>query len=388
MLAKLVAQSLQSVCNEFLGAGNAPKSLLPGCKCPPCVAQNKANHFLITWQMALQICLQSTNTKLNQIFVSRSFANHRFTGKNLDLISRLAEVMNLNQELKVRSQWSDNKIQTCFEDPHVTWQEFYVEFVIVDNHSGLSDLWDLKRISTWASLSYCPNSESYLLNRSHYPQMCPELLPMLDRKVWNPNTEYDIKQLLFLHELSSALNQDLDQGLLQKIASVKETVLIDCSAKDDLKYFSQQMTRFASCDQSFSRLIDNFHLLQVNTDPLPVDREVIQNLKYNKNPHHRLIGLFYLFNGIQKPTDDEAGDFQQAKIYRNFELLFAQKNLWRKYLRSLSSKALNDFQEVRLQIEFAKGLTTALTSDNFHDSSLSSESDLESALSQIDENRA
>lgn len=389
MLAKFVADGLQNVCNEFLAREVAPKSTVPPCKCKKCVEENRASHFLISWQMAFHIYQGSTGTALNQIFVTNHLANHIFTEPNLGFIGRLAKELQKNNRITVQSQTCNNKIQVYFSRASHPQEDLLVEFIVVQDFGDLYNLWDLKTVSKWASLSYCPNSSSYLLERKALQDMNPESLPRLDSKMWNPSKQDDYKQLLFLIELSCVLDQDFQQSLQDKMALVKESILLDCSAKADQMYFSQQVARFASCAKSFRRLIRNCHLLQLETENLcgePFITDLIEDLENSKIQNHRLIGLFYLFNGIQRPSD-EAEPVQQAKIQRNFELLFSHNNLWGQYVSSYYCKSENSFQELRSEIESSLGLSNAFTSDNFYETFSSAASDFESTLSEYDEER-
>ncbi len=383
MIARALAKSLETLSCEFQAAEGVLDSPLPACCCCLCFARKQPVHFLVAWQMAFQTSLGLTDSALNRVFVSRKLACHAFGEKKIGFCERLSESVGSEGFTVTNVQKYGNQIRMRFEAKFFGWETFEVEFVLVDSPKDLIDLWDQQSISIWASLSYCPKSQSYSLERKPFPEMTHDALPQLDLKVWNSSKESDVKQLLFLLELSCVLDQDFSCNLSRKISEAKETMLLDCSAKEDLEFYSRQLLRLASCEQSLNRLVQNKHLLQLHTEnekTESTDQSQLDLVANLQDPDQRVLALFYLCNGIQKPAEDEADCDLQTKIYRNFELLFPQNDLWDSFVASFSPKNQGYFQDVRLAVDLLQGLSTASSSENFlghGDDSLDSIEDLE-----------
>ena len=375
MMEKIFSKHLEMAYQEFLQAPEARESPIPSCRCAKCAKRNLPNHFLISWQMSLQISLQAARSVLNQIFISRSLAQHRFGVEKQDIFKYLENSINKETGVEMEIKRTGHEIQMGFNERVCSPEEFRVVFVIVNDPEDLSYFQEQKRISVWASLSYCPYSDSFLLNDKPHSQTSPDAKPRLDGKLWNPTRKLDFKQLLFLTELSCVMGEEMTQKLTQKIELMKDSILLDCCSKEDLLIFSHQMTRFVSDRENLQRVINKLPLLQISSPPTSTvcfsDEEVLNQLLIEQNPSHRLITLFYLHNGIQQPSTDEADeadeadDLQQAKIYRNFELFLAKDNSWDQFVDSFNPNSQNIFQDLRLQIEFTQDLATTTSTATF-----------------------
>ena len=209
-MEKIFSKHLEMAYQEFLQAPEARESPIPSCRCAKCAKRNLPNHFLISWQMSLQISLQAARSVLNQIFISRSLAQHRFGVEKQDIFKYLENSINIETGIEMEIKRTGHEIQMGFNERVCSPEEFRVVFVIVNDPEDLSYFQEQKRISVWASLSYCPYSDSFLLNDKPHSQTSPDAKPRLDGKLWNPTRKLDFKQLLFLTELSCVMGEEIN----------------------------------------------------------------------------------------------------------------------------------------------------------------------------------